>query len=310
MRVLITCPPMLRMIECFEHFFNEKGVEIHCPNVVQTLSENELRELIPEYTGWIIGDDPATREVFEAGKKGCLRAAVKWGIGVDNIDFKAAKDLDIPISNIPNMFGKEVADLAMSYITSLARESYYIDREVRSGRWPKPGGISLAGKSVALVGYGDIGKNLAKRMLVSDMHVIVYDPAFESHNFSGEIQYAIWPDKIEKADFIVFTCSLTRENYHMFNSDVLCKVRKGVRVVNIARGPLIKEDVLVMGLRTGTIHSAALDVMEVEPLPMVSPLLSFEKCIFGSHNASNTGEAVKRTSERAIKVLFDFLGVK
>ena len=272
MRVLISCPPMLRMIKSFEHFFSEKGIEIHCPNVVQTLSENELKDLVPQYQGWIIGDDPATREVFEAGKKGCLRAAVKWGIGIDNIDFKAAKDFGIPISNVPNMFGKEVADLAMSYITGLARESFFIDREVRSGKWPKPCGISLADKRVALVGYGDIGKNLAKRMLASDMHVTVYDPAFESHNFSGEIQYAKWPDKIEEADFVVFTCSLTRDNYHMFNPDVLSKVRKGVRVVNVARGPLIKEDVLIKGLRSGIIHSAALDVMEVEPLPMDSPL--------------------------------------
>jgi phosphoglycerate dehydrogenase-like enzyme len=310
MRVLITCPPMLRMMESFEHFFSDKEVGIYCPNVVQTLTDSELKELVPHYEGWIIGDDPATREVFETGKQGRLRAAVKWGIGTDNVDLQAAKDLGIPISNIPNMFGKEVADLAMSYITALARESFFIDREVRSGRWPKPCGISLAGTTVALVGYGDIGKNLAKRLLAADMHVIAYDPVVQSSGFSGELTHAVWPDKIEEADFIVFTCSLTRDNYHMLNPEILSAVRKGVRVVNVARGPLIDESALIKALQSGVVHSAALDVMEAEPLPADSPLLDFKKCIFGSHNASNTREAVKRTSERAIQVLFDFLGVK
>ncbi len=310
MKVLITCPPMLKMMDNFEHFFSNKGIKIYCPNVVQILTDNELKELVPQYEGWIIGDDPATREVFEAGKKGCLRAAVKWGIGVDNIDFNAAKDLDIPISNIPHMFGKEVADLAMSYITGLARESFFINSEVQSGRWPKPCGVSLADKTVALVGCGDIGKNLVKRLLVADMHVIVYDPLLQSHTFTEEVKYAMWPDKIEDADFIVFTCSLTPDNYHMLNSEILSTVKKGVRVVNVARGPLIDESALIKALQSGIVHSAALDVMEIEPLPAESPLLHFKKCIFGSHNASNTDEAVRRTSERAIQVLFNFLGVE
>src|SRR6218665_2594625 len=113
MRVLITCPPMVKRIDEFRSFFENKGVEIHIPNFVQTLSENELIEILPEFDAWIIGDDPATEKVFEAGKAGKLKAAVKWGVGVDNVDFKACEKLSIPIINTPQMFGAEVANIAV-----------------------------------------------------------------------------------------------------------------------------------------------------------------------------------------------------
>ena len=113
MKILVTCPPMLGMMEELRHYFQQKNVDVHCPDVVQTLSEDELCTLVPEYDGWIIGDDPATRRVFEAGRLGKLKAAVKWGIGVDNVDFQACEELGIPITNTPMMFGREVADVAM-----------------------------------------------------------------------------------------------------------------------------------------------------------------------------------------------------
>ncbi len=123
---------MLGMIESFRYLFAERGIELSAPNVVQTMSVDELKEIVPQHDGWIIGDDPATREVFEAGKAGNLKAAVKWGIGVDNVDFDACKDLDIPIINTPDMFGREVADVAMGYVIALARETFEIDRAVRT----------------------------------------------------------------------------------------------------------------------------------------------------------------------------------
>ncbi|MEJ2065806.1 MAG: NAD(P)-dependent oxidoreductase, partial [Reinekea sp.] len=169
MKILVTCPPMLGMIDTFKPLFEEKGIELSAPKVVQTLSVDELKEIVPQHDGWIIGDDPATREVFEAGSKGKLKAAVKWGIGVDNVDFQACKDFNIPIINTPNMFGGEVADIAVGYVIALARETFEIDRGVRNGKWDKPRGISLSGKTVAVVGFGDIGKSTAKRLLAADM---------------------------------------------------------------------------------------------------------------------------------------------
>lgn len=308
MRVLITCPPMLRKIDDLRHLFDEKKVDMFCPTVIQALSEEELVRLVPQFDGWIIGDDPATRRVFEAGKKGCLRAAVKWGVGVDNVDFAAARDFGIPVTNTPTMFGGEVGDVAMSYITALARETFLIDREVRAGKWPKPAGLSLAGKMLGLVGFGDIGKATAKRALAADMRVIAYDRTAKQVGTEA-VEFAAWPERLEECDFIVLACSLNEGNRHMLNAGVLGRVKKGVRIVNVARGALISESDLIDALENGTVHSVALDVFEPEPLLMSSPLRKFERCIFGSHNGSNTAEAVARTTERAVALLFGFLGV-
>jgi len=308
MKVLVTCPPMLGMQEQFLSKFEDKNIEVYCPNVIQTMSESELIEIVPNYDGWIIGDDPATRAVFEAGKRGRLKAAVKWGIGVDNVDFDACNDLNIPIINTPNMFGPEVADIAVGYVVGLARETYLIDRSIRNGEWPKNRGISLGGKTVGLIGYGDIGKNTAKRLLAADMNIIGYDP-----NVSKDvknIEFSDWPNRINECDFLVFTCSLNDKNKQMLNADVLSQCKPGVRVVNVARGPLIMEDALIAALRSGHVHSAALDVFHEEPLPMSSPLREMPLCILGSHNGSNTSDAVAKTNDRAISELFNFLGVK
>lgn len=307
MKILVTCPPMLRMIESFRPLFAQHGAEITTPNVVQTLSVEELKILVPQHDGWIIGDDPATREVFEAGKAGRLKAAVKWGIGVDNVDFAACKDLGIPITNTPNMFGGEVADIAVGYVIALARQTFDIDRGVRAGEWPKPRGISLAGKTVALVGYGDIGKNTAKRLLAADMIVVAYDPYAPDDPSMPRVQRAEWPQRIHEADFIVVNCALTPSSHQMLNAVTLAQCKPGVRVVNVGRGPIIDELALEAALQSEQVFSAALDVFEVEPLPMHSPLRSHPRCVLGSHNASNTADAVTRTSEIAIQKLIEFL---
>jgi D-3-phosphoglycerate dehydrogenase / 2-oxoglutarate reductase len=309
MKILVTCPPMLGMIDSFRYIFKEKGIELSAPNVVQTLSVEELKKIVPQHDGWIIGDDPATREVFEAGKAGNLKAAVKWGIGVDNVDFDACKDLDIPIINTPDMFGREVADIATGYVIALARETFEIDRAVRDGEWIKSRGISLSGKKVALVGFGDIGQSTAKRLLALDMNVIVYDPFADNSSNLPEVEREVWPNRVEEADFIVVTCSLTKSSYHMVNADIFKQVKDGVRIVNVGRGPIIDEKSLEDALKSGKVYSAALDVFEVEPLPIDSYLRTHPHCVFGSHNASNTADAVERTSHIAIDKLFNFLKV-
>ena len=307
MDVLITCPPLIGVLAEFERHFAERGLKPTAPPVVQALSENQLVELVPNFEGWILGDDPATLRVFEAGRRGRLRAAVKWGVGVDNVDFPSAARLGVPVANTPGMFGDEVADVAMAYITGLARETYRIDREVRAGAWPKPRGVSLAGKTAGLAGFGDIGRSIARRLIAAKMRVLVYDPAYRAVPDLDSVAHRPWPVDIDAADFLILACALTLENRHMISRSLLAQTRPGLRIVNVARGGLIDEAALVDGLASGRVHSAALDVFETEPLPDDSPLRRFERCVLGSHNSSNTREAVQRASERAIDMLHGLL---
>lgn len=307
-RVLVTCPPMLGQIERFTDYAAEHGLELAPANVIQTLSEDELKEMLPAYDGWIIGDDPATRAVFEAGKNGRLRAAVKWGIGVDNVDLDACRDLGIPIDNTPGMFGEEVADVALAYVIGLARQLFFIDRSIRIDHaWPKPAGISLSGRKAGVVGLGDIGRNTAKRLMACSMDIIGYDPGVAGDAGVAGIARADWPNRVGELDFLVLTCALNDANRYMINNSVISQMKPEAYVVNVARGPLIDEAALIRALELDGLAGAALDVFDEEPLSDSSPLRRMPQCIFGSHNGSNTIDAVERASIEGISRLSELL---
>lgn len=306
-QVLVTCPPMLGLFNEFEASFEAARIRAVAAQTTQTLSEEELIDILPRFDGWIIGDDPATRRVVEAAHRGKFRAAVKWGVGIDNVDFEAFESLGIPVENTPGVFGNEVADVALTYMLGLARETYWIDRRVRShAEWPKPSGISMKDRIVGLVGFGDIGQQIARRLIACGCIVRVYDPHYRS--VAGlNVEQAEWPDGLDTVDFLTFACPLNLQTQAMFNHNTLEKLKSGVRIVNVSRGSVIVEEALITGLRSGMIHSAALDVYEVEPLPKESELRKFEKCIFGTHNGSNSRDAVRRVSETAISKIANML---
>jgi D-3-phosphoglycerate dehydrogenase len=139
------------------------------------------------------------------------------------------------------------------------------------------------------------------------MTVIAYDPYYQPAVGMEAVQSATWPERLGEADFIVVTCALTATNHHMVNGSTLAQAKPGVRVVNVARGPLIDQAALVEGLVSGQVHSAALDVFEQEPLAADSELRRFDNCVFGTHNSSNTTDAVRRASYKAMDLLFGFL---
>jgi D-3-phosphoglycerate dehydrogenase len=300
---------MIKQKESFKDAFAKLGIEPTWANVVQQYTEAELIKILPEFDGWIIGDDPCTRDVLLAGKKGKLRALVKWGIGVDNVDFATCSELGIPVENTPNMFGDEVADLAMAYITNLSRFVIDVHVGVKKKDWLKPIGSSLRGKNIGIIGLGDIGMNIVERVAAAKMNIFAYDPFYKLSKNVNNFELLVWPRKIEELDYLVIACSLTKENKHMINQEIISKLKKGVKIINVSRGPLIDERALSKGLESGIISGAALDVYENEPLNDNSPLRGFEQIIFGTHNGSNTFEAVQRTSHLAISKISSFLTI-
>lgn len=320
-KLLCTCPPMIRQIKRYRKRFERNNIVVTCPNIVQTLTERELIKLVPEFDVWIIGDDPATKRVFKAGKAGKLKVAVKWGVGIDNVDIAGANEVGIRISYTPGMFGHEVADVAVGYLICLARDLHLIDRGNRNGEWLKPTGISLQGKKVCLIGFGNIGQNIAKRLLAFEMDLWVSDPQYKINNAAIQCLYnsefvdeSLWnvnlnslEECLKDAWFVIISCSLNSSTKHMLNRERILLTRKGVRIVNVARGPIICQKDLCDLLEEGHVHGAALDVFEKEPISQRSRLLKFPNCILGSHNASNTIEAVDRTSHKAIDLCLNML---
>ena len=300
---------MIRAIDILKDEFARRGAEVVCPEFRQTLSVSELLQLVPQHDGWIIGDDPATVEVFRAGKNGRLRAAVKWGAGTDNVDFAGAAECGFSVANTPGTFGEEVSDVAVAYLIGLARDLFFVDREVRIGRWPKPPGTSLQGKTVGVVGYGHIGRATVRKLNALGMAVVVYDPVVSVASVDGA-SLAQWPERLGELDFVVLACALTAANKHMLDQKTFSRMKQGVRIVNVSRGGLIDQSAMLDALGSGRIAAAALEVLEEEPPKHGEPLLRHPRCVFGSHNSSNTVEAVHRTSMLAIKLLFERLSTE
>lgn len=317
MKILVTCPPMIKQMHRYQHLFTD----VYCPETVQTLTEDELVDIVHMYDGWIVGDDPVTEKVLKAGVDGILKAVVKWGVGTDNIDFEACSKLGVHVANTPAMFGREVADVAVCYLVGLSRKLFEIDRSVRSGEWFKPTGVSLYGKKVALIGFGDIGQQVAKRLLCLEMELYVSDPNFEtvggvvvSKNNNVKINSSVQNVNIvdhytclSEAEYVIITCSLNKSTYHMLDKHKLLLCKKGVGIVNVSRGSVVKEDDIVELLQTQHVSGLATDVFEDEPVTKDSKLLHMDNCILGSHNSSNTLEAVDRTTFKAVDTLFKLL---
>jgi len=303
-RVFISCPPMLAEKQQIADLSAEYEIELVPGDVVQTLTEQELKDILPHYDGWIAGDDPGSHAVLQTGFDGRLRALVKWGIGVDNIDAQAVSALGLKFANTPGMFSNEVADLAVGYLIALSRDILAVDKAVRSGNWIKPQGISLSGKKAGIVGLGNIGQALARRLQAMDMKLRGYDPYVKS--LDG-VSIDDWPTELGSLDFLFLCCALTDENYHLISSEVLGQLPDHAFVINVSRGPLIDEHALILALQDQRLAGAALDVFEQEPLDPSSALMALPKVILGSHNASNTTEAVRATNVKAVRLMAEFL---
>jgi len=306
LKVLISCPHLQRTIDNYRDLFSQNGVEIDLPEVDQNLSEADLIKIIDQYDGVIAGDDVFSEKVLLHASK--LKVISKWGVGVDSIDLEAAKRLGITVSNTPNVFGDEVADLVIGYIILLSRKIHLIDRSVRNGLWKDAQirGISLRGKTLGVIGVGSIGKAVVVRAKALGMITLGYDvyPISESFISQTGLKQVSLTELLRNADFISLNCNLTPENRHLLGKKEFNMMKSPVYIINTARGALIDESSLIQALAEGKVAGAALDVFEYEPLPSDSPLRRFENCIFGAHNSSNTYEAILRTNELAIKNLF------
>ena len=307
MRVLISCAQLQSSIHQYRAMLEQQGIELELPEVVQQLSEFQLLQMIDRFDGVIAGDDHFTARVLEKGKR--LRVISRWGVGVDAVDLDAAQRLGIRVSNTPNVFADEVADVAMGYIILLARGLHLLDQSVRGGGWKKVQGVSLRDKTLGVIGVGSIGRALVRRATVTGMTVLGYDvgPVPASVVEETGLSLVGFDELLANSDFISLNCNLTTSNHHLLGQHEFALMHEGVYIINTSRGPLIDEAALVQALDTGKVAGAALEVFETEPLPMDSPLRRFDNCIFGTHNGSNTIEAVTRVNELAIRNLLEGL---
>ena len=302
--LLVTCHHLARHIKNYEVKLREHNITLTTSTPTgQQFSSFEMSKLLADKHFAILGDDVIDEQTIMLAKSDKLRALIKWGIGTDSIDKMAAQVHGVPIFNTPNVFGGEVAEVAISYMLNLARSTHIIDTKVREGVWQKVEGESLTGKKIGILGLGSIGIAIAKRARAFDMDVFGCDPFQKLGDKETCFIKVVTLEKLfQTADFVVLACSLTPQTTHVANEHTLGLMKKNAYLINVSRGPLVDESALAKAISTQKIKGAGLDVFEIEPLNQSSSLLTLPNCIFGCHNASNTAGAVSRVNDMTIEM--------
>ncbi|KAM5579936.1 hypothetical protein ABKV19_009598 [Rosa sericea] len=234
-----------------------------------------------------------SRQVFEASK-GRLKVVGRAGVGIDNVDLQAATEFGCLVVNAPTANTVAAAEHGIALLTSMARNVAQADASMKAGLWKrnKYVGVSLVGKTLAVMGFGKVGSEVARRAKGLGMNVIAHDPYAPADRARAVgVDLVSFDQAISTADFVSLHMPLTPTTSKVFNDDTFSKMKKGVRIINVARGGVIDEDALVRALDSGVVAQAALDVFTEEPPSKESKLVQHENVTVTPHLGASTKEA-------------------
>jgi D-3-phosphoglycerate dehydrogenase len=254
------------------------------------LSSDELLEMIPEIDGYIAGLDAIDRRVIEVADQ--LKVIARYGVGVDKVDLDAAKEKGIVVTNTPGANSVSVAELTVGLILALARNIPAAVAATKAGEWPRLSGLSLEGKTIALLGFGSIAKHVARRLIAFGSKVIAYHPSYNVDAAAAlGVELRPQEDLICEADFLSLHMPVLPETKGMVNADFIDKMKDGAFLVNSSRGELIDEAALLEALKSGKLRGAALDVFIQQPPGADHPLLGLPQVIATPHMGAHTDGA-------------------
>jgi D-3-phosphoglycerate dehydrogenase len=258
------------------------------------LTEEQLVGVVGEYSALVVrSETKVNARVLEAATK--LKVVGRAGVGVDNVDVETATKRGIIVMNTPGGNTISTAEHAFSLMVAIARNIPQADSSVKAGKWDRKTfvGVELYNKTLAVLGMGRIGTEIARRAMAFGMRVLAYDP-YLSASRARSLQVEVienLDDILPQADFITLHMPLTTETRYILNAERLARTKKGVRIVNCARGGLIDESALSAALQSGHVAAAALDVFEQEPLPADFALRHLPNIVLTPHLGASTAEA-------------------
>ncbi|MFH1017082.1 MAG: hydroxyacid dehydrogenase [Pseudomonadota bacterium] len=303
MKILVCDPISPRGIEILKKIPNAQVDE------KPGLTEAELKKLVPEYDALLVRSGvKITEAVIKEAKK--LKVVARAGTGYDNIDVEAATVRGVLVTNTPGENSIAAAELAVGLLLSLARHIPAAHASLRAGKWERKKfvGTELAGKVLGIVGLGRVGREVARRVKGLGMNAIAFDPfVLEPVLSEAGVVPVPWEDLLRRSDFISLHADLNPSTRHMVDQAAFSKMKKGVRIVNCARGGLIDEQALLEALESGRVSGAALDVFETEPPPKDLPLLKHPNVIVSPHLGASTLEAQDRVGVAAAEQIRAFL---
>lgn len=279
----------------------QAGLEV---DVNDKITPEELLEVIGGYDGMVVRSRTKVRKpVLDAATN--LKVVVRGGVGVDNIDVDYARAKGVKVLNTPGASTHAVAELAIAYLFAVARPIVQATASMRAGQWEKSKfeGVELSGKVLGIIGVGRIGNAVAQRAAALGMLVLGY-----SRRAVGAVpfmQLVPLDELLARSDFLSLHLPLTESSRHMIDAEFIAKMKKGVRIVNCARGGVVDEDALYDAIVSGQVAAAALDVFESEPLTDYK-LFELPQVIGSPHIGAGTKEATARIGDEVADLLIAF----
>jgi len=302
MRVLI-CDPIDR--EAFAKLQGQEGLKI----VEKTgLTPEELLQVVPDYNVMVVRSaTKVTEKVIKAAKK--LELIVRGGVGLDNIDVEAAEKAGVKVANTPAASSISVAELTIAMIFSLAKKLPYLDKNMKQGKWAKKGytGMEIFGKSIAVIGLGRIGQEVAKRSLGIGMRVHFQNarPLTNPDPARQKSAQRRLDTILKESDFITIHTPFIEEHGAILKKEHFDKMKDGVILINCARGGVVDEEALLAALRSGKVAAAGLDVFETEP-GFRKEFTEFDNVILTPHIGASTAEAQGKVGEELANIIIEY----
>ncbi|NEU10190.1 phosphoglycerate dehydrogenase [Flavihumibacter sp. R14] len=296
--------PRILIVDDLHHKFKEEAAKLgyHCDDRPD-ISREEALSIIADYEGLAIRTKfLVDREVIDAGAK--LRFIARAGAGMDNVDEEYAKSKDIACINAPEGNRDAVAEHAIAMLLSLMVNLRKGDIEIRNGKWDREGnrGWELMGKTVALIGYGNTGRAMARKLSGFDVEVIAFDK-YKTGYSDAYVREMSMEQIVKLADVISFHIPLTRETRQLVDDEYLFHFKKPVFLLNTSRGEIVNTEAILKGINSGRILGAGLDVLEIEKFPALSEkpwfrdLVHTERVILSPHVAGWTFDSYRKISE-------------
>jgi D-3-phosphoglycerate dehydrogenase len=267
------------------------------------ITPEELMTVLPAYDAAVVRSRTKIRQpLIDVCPN--LKLIVRGGVGLDTIDVEYARGKGITVKNTPLASSASVAELAIGYMFMLARSLYRATSTMKTEKWDKKSfeGDEISGKTLGLIGLGNIGKETAKRANLLGMTVVAYDPFVKE--FAGA-KLVTLDELLAVADYISLHLPKTKESAGMIGVEQFGKMKPGVRIINCARGGIINEDALYEALTSGKVAAAALDVFAEEP-PTDWKLLKLDNVIGSPHIGAATKEAQTRVGAEVAQIVIDF----
>ncbi|GAA2834142.1 D-3-phosphoglycerate dehydrogenase [Aminobacter aminovorans] len=287
--------------------FKDRGVEVdYLPDLGK--DKEKLLEVIGQYDGLAIRSATKVTEKLIAAATN-LKVIGRAGIGVDNVDIPAASRRGIIVMNTP--FGNSIttAEHAIALMFAVARQLPEANASTHAGKWEKNRfmGVEITGKTLGLIGCGNIGSIVATRAVGLKMHVVAFDPFLSEHRAEElGVEKVELEELLARADFITLHTPLTDKTRNIINADSIAKMKTGVRIINCARGGLIVEKDLIAGLKSGKVAGAGIDVFEVEPAES-NELFGMDNVVCTPHLGASTSEAQENVALQVAEQMADYL---